>query len=173
MIERFMRKVASMLRNYVSKRQDDWDSHLPYVLLAYNTAEHESTEYSPYEMVFGRCAQLPAEIVYGSPPTNTYDPPNEYVAELNDHLETVHEMARENLRICSDKHKRLYNTKSEPNKYKFQKDNLVWYYDDARKPGVCHKLTQNRHGPHQVTEVVTDILYRFMPINTHKGTQRV
>ena len=171
MIERFMRTVASMLRNYVDKRQDDWDSHLPYVLLAYNTAEHESTGYSPFEMVFGRCARLPVELVYGSPPTNTYDTPNEYVNELKDHLESVHKMPRENLQISSDKHKRLYDTKSDPNRYKFQKDDLVWYYNDARKPGVCPKLTQNWHGPYQVTEVITDILYRIVPVNPQRGTR--
>ena len=81
-------------------------------------------------------------------------------------------MARENLRISSDKHKRLYDTKSDPNKYKFQKGDLVWYYNDARKPGVCPKLTQSWHGPYQVTEVVTDILYRIMAMNSPKGTRR-
>jgi hypothetical protein len=161
MIERFMRTVSSMLRHYVKQTQDDWDEQLQYVLMAYNSAEHVSSGYSPFEMTFGRSARLPVEMLYGSPPSHVYESESEYVESLQNHLEVVHEFARNNLRISSEKHKKLYDLKSDPDKYEYKVGDLVWYHNSARKPGVCPKLIQNWHGPYVVIEVISDVLYRI------------
>ena len=59
--ERFNRTMNSMLSQYVSKNQQDWDMWIPSVLFAYRTAVHSSTGLSPYAMVFGREATQPVE----------------------------------------------------------------------------------------------------------------
>ena len=43
MVERFNRTIEAML----SDHQSDWDSHLPYVIMAYRSAEHETTTLHP------------------------------------------------------------------------------------------------------------------------------
>lgn len=36
---------------------DDWDQLLPFAMFAYNTSVHEATNFTPYELVFGRVAR--------------------------------------------------------------------------------------------------------------------
>ncbi len=161
MIERFMRTVTGMLRPYVGKHQDDWDEHLPFLLLAYNSSIQESTGYSPFELMYGRNARLPIELLYGQPPSNVYESTTQYADELQSKLESVHQHARNNLNISSEKNKRLYDLHSDPSKYKFKKGDMVWYYNNARRPGICPKLVQNWHGPYKVVKVISDILYKI------------
>jgi hypothetical protein len=46
-VEQFTQLLATMLTAYVSEHQNDCDSHLPYIMMAYGSAEHESTWYTP------------------------------------------------------------------------------------------------------------------------------
>ena len=47
-VERFNRTLESMLAKVVSEHQTDWDYHLPQVLLAYRTANHSTTGFTPF-----------------------------------------------------------------------------------------------------------------------------
>ena len=38
MVERFNRTVNAMLSMFVAENQDDWDEHLPYVMMAYRSS---------------------------------------------------------------------------------------------------------------------------------------
>ena len=49
-VERFNHTLEAMLAKEVKENQRDWDQHIPKVLLAYRTALHESTGYSPYRV---------------------------------------------------------------------------------------------------------------------------
>ena len=60
-VERFNRSMNTMLAMYVSKNQDDWDEHLPKVLMAYWTSKHDTTKCSPYYLLFGAEAWLPLD----------------------------------------------------------------------------------------------------------------
>jgi len=63
--ERFHRTLNSMLGKVVRESQRDWDEKLPYVMSAYRAAKHESTGYSPYELVYGRKCRMPSDIALG------------------------------------------------------------------------------------------------------------
>jgi hypothetical protein len=52
--ERANRVVTEMLRAYVTARQNDWDQHLAMVEFAYNSADQESTGYSPFYVIYGQ-----------------------------------------------------------------------------------------------------------------------
>ena len=53
-----------MLVKFCSQRKGDWDIFLDPSVYAYNTARHESTQYTPFEIMFGRKAVLPVDIDY-------------------------------------------------------------------------------------------------------------
>ena len=57
-LERSHAVLEAYIRQY-SKDYDDWDRLLPYALFAYNTSVHEATNFTPYEIVFGRQARSP------------------------------------------------------------------------------------------------------------------
>ena len=65
MVERANRTIENMLASFVSQNQKDWDEYLSLLMLAYRSAEHETTGVSPYEMMFGRHVSLPVDIIMG------------------------------------------------------------------------------------------------------------
>ncbi|GFX53983.1 retrovirus-related Pol polyprotein from transposon 412 [Trichonephila clavipes] len=66
MVERFNRTILNNLSLMVSKNQQDWDQKVPLFLLAYRSAVHETTGYSPSQMLFGRDLRLPAcDLLFG------------------------------------------------------------------------------------------------------------
>jgi len=58
LVELFNRSLLQMLRIYV-QQHNDWGKYLPFVLYAYRTAVHSSTEVSPFELMFGHCTHKP------------------------------------------------------------------------------------------------------------------
>ena len=67
MVERFNKTLASMLRAYVGDHQRDWDTHLPYLMMAYRSAEHETTGCTPNVLMLGREVATPIDIMYQMP----------------------------------------------------------------------------------------------------------
>ncbi|KAG5273572.1 hypothetical protein AALO_G00152830 [Alosa alosa] len=47
-------KMKCALRRYVSEAQNDWDVHLQAIVYGINTEKQESTQYSPYFLLFHR-----------------------------------------------------------------------------------------------------------------------
>jgi hypothetical protein len=75
----------------------EWDQWLDPIVFAYNTSKHDSTGYSPYEMVFGRTPRLPLEIELGIPLSNPSQN-TEYTSSTRRKLQDIHSIARTNLR---------------------------------------------------------------------------
>ena len=61
-VERQNRALQEMLAAFVSEHKDDWNSWVSLAVYAYNTICHESTGFSPYELVFGRSPRTPLEL---------------------------------------------------------------------------------------------------------------
>ena len=53
--------LKSLLRMRVNREKNDWDEQLPHALLAYRISTQSSTGVSPFEMLYGRQAQLPLD----------------------------------------------------------------------------------------------------------------
>ena len=53
-----------MLVKYLDERKELWDEYLNTCVYAYNTT-HESTKFSPFELMFGRKVVLPIDINTG------------------------------------------------------------------------------------------------------------
>ena len=68
LVERHNRTLLDMLSKYVRYQYSDWDDHLPFLTMAYNTSVHDSTGCTPFSLVYGREALLPSDLVY--PPVN-------------------------------------------------------------------------------------------------------
>lgn len=51
-----------MLVKYVKKKKNEWEKFLDTCVFAYNTSKHDSSEFSPFELMFFRKAVLPIDI---------------------------------------------------------------------------------------------------------------
>ncbi|GFT18990.1 retrovirus-related Pol polyprotein from transposon 412 [Trichonephila clavipes] len=67
MVERFNRTILNSVSLLVSSNQQDCDKKLPFSLLAYRSAVHETTDYPPSQMLFGCDLRLLAYVLSSRP----------------------------------------------------------------------------------------------------------
>lgn len=155
--ERFNHTLATMLTMYCIKDQKDWDLYLPQVMMAYRSSVHASTKYSPNRMVYGKQILLPMAAVVGQPKEEDPIPVNDYVQNLQDKLQRVHELARQNLKTAALYRKKHYDIKSS--KRILSPGQAVWLYEPSKRPGVCAKLAPTWKGPALVLQRLDDLTY--------------
>ncbi|GFU51711.1 retrovirus-related Pol polyprotein from transposon 412 [Trichonephila clavipes] len=123
MVERFNRTILNSLSLLVSSNQQDWDKKLPFFLLAYRSAVHETTGYSPFQMLFGRDLCLPADLQFSRPPDAPLAP-EVYIEKLQARMEEMHHPARERIGMASEKMKTRYDARATG--HDFHEDDKVW-----------------------------------------------
>ena len=72
----------------MSDHPSDWDNWVSLALFAYNTACHDSTGFSPYEMIFGRMAHTPLELDLDTPLLNPCSQ-SEYTQSIRKNLQDI------------------------------------------------------------------------------------
>jgi len=95
-VERQNRTLQEMLAAFVSEHKDDWDSWVSLAVYAYNTSCHESTGFSPYELVFGRSPRTPLELDLDIPLKHPCSQ-SEYSQSVRKVLHSLNHKARANL----------------------------------------------------------------------------
>ena len=61
LVENFYGTLENMLKCYTKEAPTQWDKHIPIVLLAYRESPHETTGYSPFELLYGRQVRGPLQ----------------------------------------------------------------------------------------------------------------
>ena len=105
-VERFNATFERQLAKFTNDRLNDWDMHIGSIVFAYNTGIHATTEFSPYQLQFGRQPNLPPDR-----PTTTYEfsKPNDYFPFFKRTLSIYHRQAHENILYHQRNFKRRYN----------------------------------------------------------------
>ena len=159
MVERANRSIQKIISSYISDSQDDWDEHIPLLMLAYRSSVHETTGVSPAMMMFGRELTLPVDMTLGRPVRDERLCATEHAYQLEQKLLDVHDFARKHLNISSESMKRRYDVKTYKIPYKV--GDAVWYYFPKRKVGFNPKLQRPWKGPMIVVEQLNDVLFRI------------
>ena len=71
LVERFNRTLTDMLAKTVQRDGKNWDLKLPYVLFAYRSSPQESTQQSPFFLLYGRDPNLPTPADLSPPPSRS------------------------------------------------------------------------------------------------------
>lgn len=168
LVERFNRTLAVQLAILTSRRQQDWDCHLPMVLWAYRTAVQDSTKCTPAALMFGRELRTPIDLVFGSPPEPEIDgkPGMEFYRQLCERMREVHEMARQAMCAAGVRQKRAYDTRCCGQE--FHAGDKVWVFCPERKKGISPKLSNQWVGPCTVLERLSDVVYRVRVLGRRK-----
>jgi len=153
LVERFNRTLVSSLRAYANTKPHSWDDYIEPTLLAYRTAVHSSSNFTPAKLMLGRELRLPAELVYGLPPDATFTSTAHYVVQLADALHTAFGRARETDRVAHKRQKDYYDYRTKTSQY--APGDRVW----LAKPGILQKLESRWDGPFLVTSVLGPTTY--------------
>ena len=146
-----------MLKAYCISHQNEWDTYLQQVMMAYRSSPQSSTKVTPNKMVFGREVVLPMQAMVGRPRMEEkLKDCDQYVEDLQERMSHCHDIARENLRSASKYQKKHYDSNSKKVKYTVGQD--VWLHDPTRKVGVSTKLTNKWKGPYLVTKVIDELV---------------
>uniref|UniRef100_A0A3B3C356 Integrase catalytic domain-containing protein n=1 Tax=Oryzias melastigma TaxID=30732 RepID=A0A3B3C356_ORYME len=154
LIERFNRTLLSMLSLFVEDNQLNWDSLLPYVMLAYRTSAHASTSFTPYKVLFGQEIVLPVDVMLNVGENRAFSSVDEYVTRLQETLSSVVDAVRRHQAHATAQQKASYDFGA--NFQYFSEGELVWVHNKARKRGVCSKLQRRFKGPFRVLERITE-----------------
>lgn len=147
MVERFNRTIQQMLKTFVNENRDDWDDHLPYLTMAYRATVHDSTGCTPNQLMLGREANLPLDIMMGPPPRgqDKYRCAVEYVEWVRQATMGAYERAHSTLKKTARRQKRNYDVRVQQTEYKVGDFVWRWYPPKARG-----KLGCGWTGPYQV-----------------------
>ena len=152
MVERMNRTIEAQLSMFVQDHQRDWDEFIPLLMMAYHSSNHDTTKCSPAKLMLGRELRLPVDLLLGRPVQEETDLATPYAENLQQTMETVHNFARSNLKLSSDRAKMYYDTKSSDNTY--QAGDPVWLYNPKKKKGVSPKPSRNWEGPYTVVKPI-------------------
>ena len=155
MIERANRTIEMLLATTVAKDQRDWDTKLPYVMAAYRSSAHSSTNVSPNMMMLGRETTAPMGLLYPleAPPPD----PQGYVAEMQLHMATAYEYARGALGRSVERQRRNYDARAGP--AEIAEGATVYYFHPLKKLGLSPKLQSYWTGPWKVIKRISAAVY--------------
>lgn len=113
-LERSHSTLKEYLKSYTNENHTNWHRYVYTAMLAYNTSVHASTNFTPYELLFGHKAFIP-DSVYDLQSESTYP---EYIKFLHHRLKLSREKALENIQKSKERSKTYYDAHSRHFQYK-------------------------------------------------------
>ena len=109
LVERENSTIQGILTSFVSDHPHDWDNWVSLAVFAYNTACHESTGFSPYEMVVGRMVRTPLELDLDLALLNPRSQ-SEYAQSIRKSLQSIISSAQKKLTVSRAKQTGNYDS---------------------------------------------------------------
>lgn len=156
-IERMNSVILQAIRAYTKDMQDDWIDYLPGIMMAYRaTPATQSTDYSPFFLLYGREMSLPIDTSLVPKDHLTQD--NKiFLARILQNLETTRTIAAKNIELAQQKYKQNYDKRTKDPE--FRPGQRVWLYCTKVPVGKAPKLHRKWVGPYYIT--------RFSPHHTY------
>jgi len=131
MVERFNQTLEAQLSKFADHNQRDWDQHIPFLLMAYRSAVHDTTGNTPAKMMLGRDLKLPVDLSIGRPEEETFRSAHDYLITMQERLERIHDFAREHQNLMTDRMKQRYDLPLKCPQLKT--GDAVWLHNPQRR----------------------------------------
>ena len=93
----------------MSENQRDWNDHLSYVLAAYRSSVHSTTNLTPNYLLFGRENRAPMDLVFDSPlDESVVDSEHEFVSGMQERMAASYSLVRKNTKSAAERRKVKY-----------------------------------------------------------------
>ncbi|MEW8547773.1 MAG: integrase, partial [Candidatus Thiodiazotropha sp.] len=170
-IERMNSVVLQKLRIYGNNTQTDWAQLLPSIMFSYRTTPAiDSTNYSPYFIMFGRECKMPldTDLIPSSKLNQTTE---QHLNRIIQNQKIVREIVSENIAKAQAKYKAQHDKNAEQPKFEVQSN--VWLYNPRTAKGLSPKLINRWVGPYYVSEKLSDCNFRLRDLKSHKAIKAV
>ena len=148
LVEKFNSTLVNLIAKCCETKKRDWDIHLPYLLFAYRTMVQESTQESPFYLLYGRDSRLPTETGLSMPsPTYELDV-EDYRTELTSNLSHAWSLAKQRIEKSQDAQKVQYDKHAR--KAEVRIGDRVMVYMPSTVQGKDRKLARPYYGPYRV-----------------------
>lgn len=158
--ERLNLTLANMISMYVSEDHTNWDTILPFVTYAYNTARQATTGYSPYYLLYAREPLTPLDTVL--PYIDDY-PVEHYIDEVTSRAEDARQLARIHTFQSQQQQRLRHADLYRPTYYNVGDEVLLW--TPSRVAGRCEKLMKRFVGPFHVLRQLSPTNYEVAPVS--------
>ncbi|GFS95718.1 hypothetical protein TNCV_251141 [Trichonephila clavipes] len=154
-VERVHRTIKRVIKALCVESGEDWEGVLPLALFSLRTVAHESTGFSPTELVMGKNLRTPQTLVYEEwmEEGNTSQSVVEYILQLNNRLKRCQDIAITRMKECQLKRKTWYDR--DVVERKFVEGDLVMVLVTSKQ----NKLEVNWIGPGKVLSRISDTNY--------------
>ena len=154
--ERFNQTLQNMLVKFITDKKDDvWDVFLDTCVYAYNTSVHESTSFSPFEVMFGRRDFMPVDIEI-----------DKETPIINNEATSGADMERLSEQRLKKMQKDVYNRKHSPNSFSIGE--FILKKDFKRKKRAGGKLETWFVGPYMIMKIHGKGFYRLKQVGNEE-----
>lgn len=156
LVERFNRTLKQMLSNFVNSHRNDWDNHIPYIMMAYRSTVHSTTKCTPNILMLGREIRCPVDIMFGMPPESDDFCPIEYVEWVKNSLRDAFYLVYEHSGQAARRQK-LYHDKGLKAR-SYETNSWVWRW---YPPKINQTLGLGWTGPYLLLEKLSELTYKI------------
>jgi len=170
--ERFHLTLNRLIAKTVDNVHRNWDELLPHLMRAYNTTIHDSTNFTPHFLMFGREMRTPIDLVLADKDDpSQWESYEEFVDHQRQLMRQAFQLVREHTKQCAERRKDRYalNVKE----MKFNEGDWVWRYYPRNRPNLSPKWQKMYQGPFHVIKVISPTCVTVQmkagakPINLH------
>ena len=125
--------------------------------MAYNSSVNATTRYTPFYLMFGRQAHLPADVIYVSAPTDSQLPSTYAVSQKQ--LVSAYDTVRWIFIAQHEHQKEQYDKKIHGDPYDVE--DWVWLLNPKVPKNSTKKLFHPWQGPYKALKKVSECTYRI------------
>ena len=165
-IEGMNKTSQNMLAKCMNEEQSKWSQQLPYIMMAYGSAVHESTDYTPQFLVIWKDWILPLDCIYPNPQENETTDNHEFAHNKQQAYQQAFQLVRSNL---SEKQKRRNAfDKKKVHGPTYKEGQKVLLYHLAITVGTTSKFASRWKGPYIIEKCLNDVTFKIKEATSSK-----
>ena len=155
--ERLIPTVTSVISK-IAEEQEEWNQHLPKVLLALRASAHETTGFSPSMLMFGREMRLPIDAMREAPPLEESPDYPHIVKKQREILKGVQDRVQKNLEASLRHQKDVYDARC---KRKSRPYKVGMVGREGHSPVGAPEVRSSLVWTLRIVKVISDVTYRI------------
>jgi hypothetical protein len=154
--ESINKTVKKMLKSFAYQHPEEWEDHLPYLMMAYRCSPHASTHCSANLLTFGEEIRCPVDVAFAPPGRPESQPrcPQELVEWIRASRRRAFRFAQQHLKESANRAKRYYDRQTFPRE--FEVGQFVWVFNPPRCTNKCSVPWE---GPYLIIKKYSNVNY--------------